>query len=73
MENRWNNASNPPSSMREVIVCTDKRRVLLGHYNYSRKEWFEHGSYEKINVIGWQEKPLPLPTAQQGKGTDHAK
>ena len=52
----WNSVSNPPSSMREVLVRTDKQQVMLGHYNWSRKEWFEHGNYDVVNVVGWQEK-----------------
>lgn len=48
-----------PTSMTEVLVVTRRRCVTLGHYNYSKGEWYDHDSYEPIPVSHWQEKPLP--------------
>lgn len=48
-----------PTSMTEVLVVTRRRCVTLGHYNYSKKEWYDHYSYDPIPVSHWQEKPLP--------------
>jgi hypothetical protein len=48
-----------PTSMTEVLVVTRRRHVTLGHYNYSKGEWYDHESYDPIPVSHWQEKPLP--------------
>jgi hypothetical protein len=45
--------------MTEVLVVTRRRHVTLGHYNYSKGEWYDHESYDPIPVSHWQEKPLP--------------
>lgn len=48
-----------PATMTEVLVVTRRRCVTLGHYSYSKDEWYDHDSYEPIPVSHWQEKPLP--------------
>ena len=59
----WIKADNPPKDMHEVLVIVTNRRneVALGHYNYSKKEWFVHTNYEQVQVSHWMEIPLPPP------------
>lgn len=59
---RWMTATNPPQNMREVLICVPIRghlAVCLGHYNYSRKQWFLHDKYDPTEVAYWSEKPMP--------------
>lgn len=48
-----------PDSMTEVLIVVNKRRVCLGHFNYSKQLWYEHESYDPVKVSYWAEKPLP--------------
>lgn len=60
MSSKWISVEKRlPDSMTEVLVVTRRRCVTLGHYNYSKKQWFDHDSYDPIKVSHWQEKPLP--------------
>jgi hypothetical protein len=59
---RWMTSENPPQNMREVLICVPVRghlAVCLGHYNYSRKQWFLHDKYDPTEVAYWSEKPYP--------------
>lgn len=56
---KWVDAdTQKPDSMTEVLIVANKRRVCLGHWNYSKKLWYEHENYEPVNVSYWAEKPL---------------
>jgi len=59
---RWMTSENPPQNMREVLICVPIRghlAVCLGHYNYSKKQWFLHDQYSPTEVAYWSEKPYP--------------
>lgn len=56
----WVNAEKrKPTSMLEVLIVVNKRRVCLGHWNYSKKLWYDHEGFEPVKVSYWAEKPLP--------------
>ena len=56
---KWVDAdTQKPDSMTEVLIVANKRRVCLGHWNYSKKLWYEHESYDPVKVSYWAEKPL---------------
>ena len=57
---KWEDASKKlPTSMEEVLIVVNKRRVCLGHYNYSKGYWYDHDGFETVKVSYWAEKPLP--------------
>lgn len=61
-QHRWMTVANPPQNMREVLICVPIRghlAVCLGHYNYSKKQWYLHDRYDPTEVAYWSEKPLP--------------
>lgn len=61
-QHRWMTIANPPQNMREVLICVPIRghlAVCLGHYNYSKKQWYLHDRYDPTEVAYWSEKPLP--------------
>lgn len=56
---KWVDAEvQQPTSMLEVLIVVNKRRVCLGHYNYSKQLWYEHEDFSEIPVSYWAEKPL---------------
>ena len=52
---KWMAVTSPPKNMREVWIRTADGSSILGHYNYSKKEWYEHDAYNPVEAVGWQE------------------
>lgn len=55
MENKWIDVKFPPKNMREVWIRTGNGSSILGHYNYSKRVWYDHASYNPVTATGWQE------------------
>lgn len=45
--------------MREVLAY-DGHQILLAHFNYSKRCWYDHVHYEPVSVSYWEELP-PKP------------
>lgn len=71
MKPRWQSASRPPNSCRDVLVylaedSAHDASMSVGWYYQDRAEWLVAGSYNK-RVTHWQN--LPAPPRKKGART----